>query len=290
MACVIGLDNDKTLAHFLSMSAGNVNFLNLHDLVEMGWCFPVPATADRASPVELDPNDAYYVRIVDLSQVLSEPQASRWRAMIMGLSAFLESAPGLVINRPGSHSHNAAKPLHEIWLARRGFLVPPAVSTADPAIIATFIDRCGGQAVVKSLCGMRGDAQKVTRQSFDGFVREQGPVHVQRIVEGFDVRVHLIGNVPHAEKIVANGFDYRMRDVPSRHEPFLMPSTLVQRMVAASREMNLFFTGWDFKIDVDGNFWCLEVNPMPGYDSYDRRADGAISRTLLHHLKCHAPD
>jgi glutathione synthase/RimK-type ligase-like ATP-grasp enzyme len=289
MVCVVGLDNDKTLAHFLSTApTGDVDFLNLHDLAGAGWRFPVPATADVTAPCVLDPHDAYYIRIVDLSPVLPEPEASRWRAMTMGITAFLESAPGVVVNRPGGHSHNAAKPLHEIWLARRGFAVPPAISTSDRDEICSFIDRCGGAAIVKSLCGVRGDAQRVTRQSFEDFVEEQGPVHVQRLVEGFDIRVHLIGTTAHAERIVADGIDYRSRDVPSRHAPFAMPQALIDRMVDASRAMDLAFTGWDFKVDADGTFWCLEVNPMPGYDSYDRRADGAISRTLLEYLKSHA--
>ncbi|MFC7646021.1 hypothetical protein ACFQX6_39555 [Streptosporangium lutulentum] len=41
------------------------------------------------------------------------------------------------------------------------------------------------------------------------------------------------------------------------------------------------FAGWDFKRDPQGVHWCLEVNPMPGYDWYDRRAGGAISESLV---------
>jgi D-alanine-D-alanine ligase-like ATP-grasp enzyme len=54
--------------------------------------------------------------------------------------------------------------------------------------------------------------------------------------------------------------------------------------VRASNAMGMAFTGWDFKIDAAGQYWCLEVNPMPGYGCYDRRCDGAISTELLRYL------
>ena len=40
-------------------------------------------------------------------------------------------------------------------------------------------------------------------------------------------------------------------------------------------------TGWDFKVDAEGRYWCLECNPMPGYSFYDRLGQGAVSRALV---------
>lgn len=292
MLYAVGLNNDKTLRQFVDLApAGEVTLVDLHALFRTGWRFSVPAESGPSGALEplgwLDPRAGYYVRVVDLSPVLEEPERSDWRAMLLGITSFLETVSGPVANRPGAHVHNGSKPLHEAWLAARGFDVPPAVTTADPNRIRAFLER-HGCAIVKTLCGVRGTAQLVTVRDFDGFVPEQGPVHLQKVVQGYDVRVHMVGDTAHAEKIVADGVDYRERSVDSRHDLMKAPDALVRRMARASREMGLAFTGWDFKVDADGRFWCLEVNPMPGYDSYDRRADGAISRSLLRYLR-HAP-
>ncbi|MFF4040284.1 hypothetical protein [Streptomyces sp. NPDC001816] len=52
-------------------------------------------------------------------------------------------------------------------------------------------------------------------------------------------------------------------------------------MVRHTADLGTAFAGWDFKVAGDGTYWCLEVNPMPAYDWYDRRLGGAISASLL---------
>ena len=285
----VGLDNDKTLMRFIGCAqelGEAVELVNLHDLLEAPWCWSAPAALgpSMAGTRSLDPNAAFYARLVDLSPVLIEPDAGRWRSMLTGVAAFLESAPGIVVNRPGSQIHNAAKPLHECWLARRGFHVPPALTTADPTDIEAFVGR-HGRVIVKTLCGIRATAQVMTWSDLTTFRPEQGPIHLQKVIDGFDVRVHMVGAEAHAERIDSDGPDYRERSAETRHTAHAPPADLVARMASASAEMGLAFTGWDFKVDSDGVYWCLEANPMPGYDVYDRRCDGAISRALLEHLR-----
>ncbi len=51
--------------------------------------------------------------------------------------------------------------------------------------------------------------------------------------------------------------------------------------VQISRALDLTFSGIDFVLsEVDGEYYCLEVNPMPGYHGYDLTLQGAISRSL----------
>jgi glutathione synthase/RimK-type ligase-like ATP-grasp enzyme len=60
-----------------------------------------------------------------------------------------------------------------------------------------------------------------------------------------------------------------------------LPVDLEQQLITATTKMGLSFAGWDFKLDKDGSYWCLEANPMPGYDGYDRRLNGRITESLL---------
>lgn len=288
MIYAIGLGTDKTLRHFVSASEdiADVEVIDLNETFNADWCFALEQDRPAARSSHFnrcDPDAAYYVRPVDLSPVLMEPWNSQWRAMLAGLSAYLECVPGPVANRPGGHTHNSAKPLHEAWLQQRGFDIPPALTTTDPLRIEQFLDENGG-AICKTLCGVRATARLVTAQDFANYDPRQGPVHLQRLISGDDVRVHLIGESAHGELIRAKGIDYRDVEVESVHTPISVDGELVGRMANASDEMGLALTGWDFKIDSDGRWWCLEVNPMPGYDGYDRRCDGAITRSIVEWL------
>lgn len=68
-----------------------------------------------------------------------------------------------------------------------------------------------------------------------------------------------------------------------------LPAALRDLLVAATSRIGLAFAAWDFKIDSDGTYWCLEANPMPGYGPDDLRCDGAISRALCRYLDMDSP-
>jgi len=84
-----------------------------------------------------------------------------------------------------------------------------------------------------------------------------------------------------SERIRSRAIDYRSTDEHTVHESTEIPSALASIIVEATRRLGLVFAGWDFKVDDKGRYWCLEANPMPGYDVYDRRAEGVISTALL---------
>ena len=111
-------------------------------------------------------------------------------------------------------------------------------------------------------------------------VRYSGSAHT--FVAGNDV---VIGRDIHAEKIEATGIDYRDKSSRSVHSSTTIPDDLARRIIASTADLGLVFAGWDFKVDDNGNYWCLEANPMPGYDAYDRRSGGQISQSLIKLLK-----
>ena len=64
-------------------------------------------------------------------------------------------------------------------------------------------------------------------------------------------------------------------------EVFAVPTDLKNRLVSATSRMELAFAGWDFKVDADNIYWCLEADPMPGYLPYDLACQGAVSQALV---------
>jgi len=292
MLIAIGLDTDITLSHFTREAARTgvtLDLINLRAAVGGEWRLPLnldePAWVKFGGRrVDLRPEHAVYCRLIDLSSVLGGlARRRRWRSLIAGLAAWLEQTPGAVANRPGHAADNGSKPLHEAWLRARGFSVPESLASSHAARLTAFAD--AGATIAKSVAGVRADTRRVTGADFADFTPERGPVHLQRQIIGRDARLHVVGDVVHAELIESSAVDYRI--APARYSPFSPPAGLVEQVVDATSEAGLMFAGWDFKWDDDGRFWCLEANPMPGYDSYDRRAHGAITRSLVERLTFH---
>lgn len=289
MLIAIGIDSDPTLAHFVRAADAEgapIDLLNLRAAVDGDWRLPLGSREPArfcfgGRTVELQPDDAVYCRLIDLSAVEHDREMQRrWRALISGLAAWLEQADGTIVNRPGHAADNSAKPLHEAWLRAAGFDVPPTLTSSNGARLADFAAR--GPTVAKSVAGVRADTRSVTRESFAGFDPSSGPVHLQRRIEGRDLRLHVVDQAVHGELIESDAVDYRT--AAARFMPFEPPPALAELVVRATRSAGLLFAGWDFKLDCAGRFWCLEANPMPGYDGYDTRADGAISRSLVARL------
>lgn len=289
MIYAIGLAADRTLSHFAAEASRSapVTLLDLGELVSGGdWRLGVPddgeswlSAADQRH--DLGEADAYFCRMASLAAFEEDPRrALRWQSLLTALTAWLDRTPATVVNRPGPGGDNGSKPLHELNLARRGFPVPESLTSSDGERLRAFA--AAGPTIVKALSGVRADSRLVAPEEFDGFVPEQGPVHLQRYVAGSDVRVHVCGTEVHAEQAVSAAVDYRAADQREvAYRPWEVPAGLTERMVEHTRELGLSFSGWDLKLDGDGGHWCLEVNPMPGYDWYDRRLGGAITGSLV---------
>ena len=64
-----------------------------------------------------------------------------------------------------------------------------------------------------------------------------------------------------------------------------MPRDVLGALERYTKSTGLCFVGADFRTGPNMEWVVLEVNPMPGYDSYDRRAGGEISTELLRTLQ-----
>jgi hypothetical protein len=289
MIYAIGLDSDRTFCHFVSQATRRgiqVQAINLRAVILEGdWHLTLPNDGYSYISVagekyKLDPQGSYYCRIIDLSSVQSDlALAMRWRGFMTALTEWLEHIPGTVINRPGGRCDNFSKPLHEYCLQSSGFQVPASITSSNAEKLAAFA--ATSPTIVKTTSGIRADSRLVQPEEFIDFHPSQGPVHLQRYVAGADVRAHVVGNSVHAELINCLEVDYRQSFEDADYAAFQLPESLCQQIVNATAAFGLKFAGWDFKVTDDNQYWCLEVNPMPGYDGYDKRADGRITDSLL---------
>jgi hypothetical protein len=292
MIVAVGVDVDGTFGEFVGTALRlgvKVEALNLRAAVEGDWRIPVP-TGEPAQfwyggrTLCLRPEDSYYCRIIDMSSQQTEPgRARRWMALTGALHPWLDGVAGPVANRTRAGAHNGAKPFHETILAGMGFNVPESLTSCDTGELMEFIARA--PTVSKTLSGVRAQTEVATTESLANFDPASGPVHLQRRVDGDDARIHVAGDHLLAQRVPSSGVvDYRRAGGFAGIEVFDPPADICEAVIAGSKELGLDFAGWDFLISPDGTYWCLEVNPMPGYAGYDTQCDGQITRILLRHL------
>ena len=285
---VIGLRSDPVIVNFAARATlrGHEPYImDLRRVAEEGeWRLHAPARVgdwialgDEKFP--LAAMDGIYIRMINLSTPRT-PEAHRWNALFGALRVHLLSTQAKVINPPIADTQNSAKPLHEAWLASKGMNIPATVTSADPDVLADFCK--SGRAIAKPISGVRAHAREVTAEDFLGKTF-RGPVHLQRMIKGNDVRAHVVGQEVFSCAFASQQADYR-RDRKRTEWITELEPQLAQRIVELTAAQGLIFAGWDFKVDQNGDFWCLEANPMPGYAFYDRIMDGAITDGLLRYL------
>lgn len=286
---VVGLDSDPTITHFVAechLAGLSPATINLRQVAESGgWHLSIPDNGDSRiwwsdGEVLLSGIKAAYCRPVNLaSQQHTAREKAFWHGMLAAVRSWQSTTEALIINPISGHHHNGAKPLHETVLSSFGLVVPPSLTSCDRAALENFMR--GRRCVVKSCSGVRATASEITLADLARYHPARGPLHVQHLIEGFDVRAHVLGSEVFALRVTAQTLDYRSRDSEAQYEPYDLPETLADTIVAATRAQGLYFAGWDFKVDSSGAHWCLEANPMPGYSMYDRRLGGSISSALM---------
>jgi RimK-like ATP-grasp domain len=284
---IAGTRADPVLVHFAARClVRDVPFavIDLPDVAAYGgWHLSVPPRpADvvaGAETVRLGELTGIYVRPIYLGRTKAE--WTRWYGLLDGFTAWLEETDVRVVNRPGAHQLNSCKPAHYAWLAANGLLVPPSLLSRDPVRLKEFVE--GGRTVVKPVCGTRATTREVPAGSLERLATTEGPVLVQRLIEGDDVRVHVVRDRVVACRFASTAIDYRS-DRYARRSVVEIPAELERRLVEKTAAQGLVFAGWDFKVDRDGTYWCLECNPMPGYSMYDRVCGGAVSDALISEL------
>jgi glutathione synthase/RimK-type ligase-like ATP-grasp enzyme len=193
-----------------------------------------------------------------------------------------------VVNPPFGDNSNFSKPYHTLRVARLGGLTAPRTCVTDePETAAAFVDACEGRVVFKGVSSMKTWA---TRYDPD-LHRERlplvrsCPVLLQEEIRGPDVRVHVLDERIFAEQIESDSVDYR-RARGNRFRQVSAPPGVIAGCHALTRELMTPFLGIDFKCDAaTGQWFFLEANPMPGFEGYDRRAEGAISAALVDWLR-----
>jgi len=296
---VAGYQADRTISHTTArLAARGIPFkvLDLAQYLQAATVVQHPQCALSARIVldgltlDFDLYSAAYVRLIELREhrLLPREVAISVRRKMAALEQFFVELPMRVINRPGGRQSNSSKPFQLVELHAAGFRVPRSYSTNMPDApgLADLISI--GQVVYKSNSAMRSVVDRAGRSHLHRLAHLPNcPVLFQDYIAGPDVRVHLVGPRVFGQQIRAKVVDYRYPGPLDRveYQSLDVPheiAVLCQRFAEAE---GLGFMGFDFKIAHDGTWYCLEANPMPGYDAFDERSDHRIADALIDELR-----
>jgi hypothetical protein len=237
----------------------------------------------RVRAVYLRPYDCRDVSVV----AAAGPGSALWhRALELddAMLSWCELTPAMVINRPEAMSSNDSKPYQSRLIAAAGFHVPETLITTDSNLAEAFWAE-HGNVVYKSCSSVRSIVQRFNPADRDRLENLRWcPTQFQRHIVGTDCRVHVVGEEVFACRIVAEAADYRYdRDVTI--VTCDLDADLAERCKNLSRALGLVVAGLDLRESIDGDWYCFEVNPSPGFTYFQARTgqpiDRAIAKMLL---------
>lgn len=246
--------------------------------------------------IELAEIGAVYTRMMDdrhLPELEGEPPESERRLACRSLhdrlANWIEIAPGRVVNRAAAMGSNSSKPYQAQILSACGFDVPETLVTNDPELVHEFLAR-HRRVVFKSISGCRSIVHELDAEALRRLEHIRWcPVQFQELVEGDDVRVHVVGDEVFATRIFSDAIDYRYASARGGTAARLAPATLsdplAERCVIASERLGLPFSGIDLRVTPDGRVVCFEVNPSPGFSYYESHTGQPIANAVARYLR-----
>lgn len=223
---------------------------------------------------------------------IDSPQRLHSRRLHELLLAWADLMPGRVLNRPTAMASNQSKPYQAQVIREVGFGIPETCITNDPLAARAFIEGAwtdGGDIIYKSISGVRSIVRKMAASDLDRLDRIRWcPTQFQRLVEGQDIRAHVIGRTVIATAITSAGIDYRYaaRDTgtPAQLEAITLEPAVAARCVALSQRLDLPLAGIDLRRTLEGRMVCFEVNPSPAFSFYQPGANQSIASCIAHYL------
>ena len=284
---IIGHIRDSTIAHVRTVAwrlGADVPFVDVGEYVTTGSI--TDATSSNAV-LTVSGHDYPLGGVSCIYQRASiEPDPPPWsQSRLLALETALLSSGSEVINRPLTGWQNMSKPLQMLMLESCGFVVPSSRATSVPEDYQDFRTYMG-DIIYKSNSGQRSIVDRVsTGHDQRAELLSHCPALFQQRIVGNDIRVHVVHEEIFAVKIQSDAVDYRYYKsrgsfAKLQAEP-LLPSAIGKKCIEFAAASGVALAGFDFKVDDEGCWYCLEMNPAPAFESYDHVMNGAIARRIV---------
>ncbi len=284
---IIGHSRDSTIRHVRSVArvlGANVEFLDIGEWMKEGSIIGACTGEALLSLKEKTYRFSDFQWIYQRGYLTSTPTPIN-QGRLLAMETALCNSNANIINRPNGGWQNMSKPLQMFMLEEFGFCVPPSRSTGIPTDYHQFREQ-ERDIIYKSNSGLRsivdgiGDEQDCRAEAL-----RYCPVLFQRRIVGVDVRVHVLCGEAFSVRAQSDAIDYRYYRLEGS---FLnleaisnIPEEIEQRCTAFAKASGVNLAGFDFKIDANGLWHCLEMNPSPAFESYDHVLENRIACRII---------
>lgn len=198
-----------------------------------------------------------------------------------GIQHFLNTAPFPVANRLCAGRSNSSKPYQMRLLTQAGFMVPRWIAANDAAAVEQFMTTCVQGTIVKSCSGLRSHVRRVDDEFLRRLREGASPAIVQEYIPGHDVRVHVVGGRVFPTEVLTSAVDYRFDEGGGEFRSADMPQPLGELCCRFAIAEGLIVAGFDFRVTPDGDWYCLEMNPVPTFLPYEMATGQPIGDAIL---------
>jgi RimK-like ATP-grasp domain len=269
------LDQRRTAMFCLNLSVGNEVNGVLH-------------TADRR--IRLEDVQSIYIRPYDFRRIPAVARAGEgsdlWQHAEQfddALLAWTEVTDALVVNRSSAMASNNSKPYQSLMIDAAGFSTPSTVLTNDVEELRDFASR-HPRVIYKSASGIRSVVSRLNLLDEDRLSNLRWcPTQFQVFVPGVDYRVHVVNEETFACRVTSAAIDYRYGAnegmIPTL-TAVRLPDDLNDRCVQLARSLGLPVAGIDLREAENGEMYCFEVNPSPGFSFFEDVTGQPIARAV----------
>jgi glutathione synthase/RimK-type ligase-like ATP-grasp enzyme len=173
------------------------------------------------------------------------------------------------------------KPVQLARVAAIGVSVPPTLLTNDAAAVREFAAR-HPRSIIKPVQGGDQTRRLMPEHLTDEILRNLrlSPITVQAEVPGTNVRVFVAGERVLACEVRTSELDYR-----EDREPQLLvhalPEAIASQSIRIARELDLLWTGIDFRLTPEGDYVFLEANPSPMFLGFESQTGLPLLASLV---------
>ena len=211
-------------------------------------------------------------------KAMDDPMSIKASGFETQLLGWLNASDALVINKADPSATNNSKPYQLSLINQAGFEVPETFISNDAKQATAFLANAG-RAVYKSVSGVRSIVHEVSNDHLQFIDDVQWcPTLFQKVVDGINYRVHVIGDQLFAVRIMSDQLDYRYGKTTMVSEE--LPAVIARKCVALNKILGLHFSGIDLMRTAGDEWYCFEVNASPGYSYFQHNSGAPISQAL----------
>jgi hypothetical protein len=193
----------------------------------------------------------------------------------------LQQLPAKWVNSFRAFQLHQTKPVQLAMVGHLGVRVPETALTNDPAVVRAFVRRqaaCIFKPVQGGAHTRRLKEEDLTDERMEHLAL--APITLQEEIEGTNIRVFVAGRRVLACEVDTGEIDFR--DDPSpRITLHALPRNVEAQCLQIASALDLYWTGIDFRLTPQGEYYFLEANPSPMFLGFEHASGLPLTSSLI---------